>query len=104
MTIRQVREHVSPTNSTPLNVYIYDTDDISNTCHAVSACTQVTGDIKVANCGIVYPVTLPIALHPNPIGKKLKLLLSCDPMQCNEFFLDICHIDYYILNQTVHIV
>jgi len=21
-----------------------------------------------------------------------------------EFFLDICHIDYYILNQTVHIV
>jgi len=30
--------------------------------------------------GIVYPVTLPIALHPNPIGKKLKLLLSCDPM------------------------
>ena len=27
-------------------------------------------DIKVANCGIVYPVTLPIALHPNPIGKN----------------------------------
>ena len=27
-------------------------------------------DIKVANYGIVYPVTLPIAFHPNPIGKK----------------------------------
>jgi len=27
-------------------------------------------DIKVANCGIVYPVTLPIALHPNPFGKN----------------------------------
>jgi len=37
-------------------------------------------DIKVANCGIVFPVTLPIAPHPNPIEKKLKLLLSCDPM------------------------
>ena len=25
---------------------------------------------KIQNCGIVYPVTLPIALHPNPIGKN----------------------------------
>jgi len=24
-------------------------------------------DIKVVNYGIVYPVTLPIALHPNPL-------------------------------------
>jgi len=50
---------------------------------------------------IDYPVTLPTALHPNPFGKKIKLLLSCD--QCNELFLDICHRHYFMLNQTVHI-
>jgi len=62
-------------------------------------------DIKVANCGIVYPVTLPIALHPNPFGKlKIVVVLWPDVMYCDELFLDICHKDYYILNQTVHIV
>jgi len=32
-------------------------------------------DIKVVNCGIVYTVTLPIALHPNPFGKKIKIVV-----------------------------
>jgi len=38
-------------------------------------------DIKVVNCGIVYPVTSPIAQHPNHFGKKLKF--CCIVTQCD---------------------
>ena len=44
------------------------------------------------------------ALQPFRKKTKIVVVLWPDVMYCNELFLDICHIDYYILNQTVHIV
>jgi len=34
--------------------------------------------------------------------KKIVVALWPNIMYCNELFLDICHRDYYILNQTAH--
>jgi len=48
---------------------------------------------NIEYCRTVYPVTLPITLHPNPFRKKIKIVVVLFPnvMYCNEFFLDICH-------------
>jgi len=52
------------------------------------------------------PSNLTNSTASQPFRKKTKIVVVLwpDVIYCNEFFLDICHIDYYILNQTVHIV
>ena len=51
--------------------------DITNCvyCVLIPDLDNEYSDIKVANCGIVYPVTLRIALHPTPFGEKNKIVV-----------------------------